>query len=472
MNNSHSVLICKQEKVIPFLTRLCTCSWYVRVCMENIATYGAQIGFPAMLIQEPIKYCLYARKSSEAEEKQALSIDSQTKEMLTVAERDKLNIIDIYRESHSAKDCGQRPVFNKMLADIKEGKFNGILVWHPDRLSRNAGDLGAIVDLLDQKKLIEIKTHSQRFTNNPNEKFLLMILGSQAKLENDNKSINVKRGLKTQCERGLWPSVAPTGYLNAQNKEQKCQVFIDPERAPTIKEMFKKVGHEGWSGRKLFRWLKDEARFKTRNSKPLTLANIYTILNNHFYYGTFEYPKGSGRWFQGKHFPIISKDLFDDVQKQLHLQIKSKGKNKEFAFTRMLTCGACGSGITAQEKYKTLKDGSVAKYIYYGCTRVRNINCNEKYIEEKDLIKQLLEIIDRIDLDKSGIKKKLETEIERHKKFHSGIMGKANEEYNAKDADVRNYAKYLLNEGSIFEKRDLLTCLKSKISLKNKKVIL
>ncbi len=117
--------------------------------------------------------------------------------------RDGLNIVDIYREFHSAKNCDQRPVYNQLRADIKSGKFDAILVWHPDRLSRNAGDLGAVVDLLDQKKLVEIRTHGQRFTNNPNEKFLFMILGSQAKLENDNKSINVKRGLKTKCELGL-----------------------------------------------------------------------------------------------------------------------------------------------------------------------------------------------------------------------------------------------------------------------------
>jgi len=129
---------------------------------------------PALRELEPIRYCLYARKSSEAEERQALSVESQINEMLTIAQRDGLNIVDMYRESHSAKDCGQRPVYNKLLADIREGKFDGILVWHPDRLARNAGDLGALVDLLDQKKLIEIRTYSQRFTNNPNEKFLLM----------------------------------------------------------------------------------------------------------------------------------------------------------------------------------------------------------------------------------------------------------------------------------------------------------
>jgi site-specific DNA recombinase len=439
--------------------------------METTTLYGAQIAAPTPQAAIAIRYCLYARKSSEAEEKQALSVDSQVKEMLAVAQRDNLEIVDIYRESHSAKACGERPVFNQLLADIRAEKFNGVLVWHPDRLSRNAGDLGAIVDLFDQKKLIEIKTHSQRFTNNPNEKFLLMILGSQAKLENDNKSINVKRGLKTKCELGLWPSVAPTGYLNSKNVTQKGQVFVDPDRAPVIKELFTKVGHNGMSGRKAFRWLR-EIKFLTRTGKPLTLSNIYVILNSHFYHGTFEYPKTSGRWYQGSHTPLITKELYDDVQKQLQLQRKVRGKNKEFAFTRLMTCGLCGSGISAEKKYKNLKDGSVAKYIYYGCTRARDINCKSGYLEERQLVAQLLELMDKIDLDKSGVRRKLETEIERHKKFHSSIMGMKEEEYRAKDVDIRNYAKYVLNEGSIFERRDLIGCLKSKLQIANKKIYL
>lgn len=417
--------------------------------------------------KEPIRYCLYSRKSSEAEERQALSIDSQIREMIEIAKRENLEVVEIYRESHSAKDCGQRPVFNQLLIDIREGKFQGVLAWHPDRLSRNAGDLGAVVDLLDQKKLIEVRTYSQRFTNNPSEKFLLMILGSQAKLENDNKSVNVKRGLKARCEMGLWPSVAPTGYLNSKNKDQPCQIFVDPDRAPVIREMFEKVGYQSWSGRKVYRWLK-EIGFKGRSGNPLTLSNVYMLLDNHLYYGTFEYPKKSGRWFQGAHVPLISKDLFDDVQKQLRIRVRSKNQNKEFAFTRMLSCGSCGSGVTAQDKFKSLADGSVAKYIYYGCTRAKNINCKEGYVEERVLIQQLLNIIDQVDLDKSGIRKKLQAEIERHKKFQFGILGVAQEEHSAKDVDVRNYAKYILNEGSVFEKRDLLGCFKSKVSLKDK----
>ena len=149
----------------------------------------------------PLRYCLYARKSTEEDERQAMSIESQVKEMRALAEREGLEVVDERREAHSAKDSGQRPEYNRLIADLKAGTFNAVLTWAPDRLSRNAGDLGALVDLMDQGKLVHIRTFGQRFANSPNEKFLLMILGSQAKLENDNKSVNVKRGLRSRVHR-------------------------------------------------------------------------------------------------------------------------------------------------------------------------------------------------------------------------------------------------------------------------------
>ena len=62
---------------------------------------------------EKVKYCLYARKSTEQDEKQALSIGAQIKEMKAIAEKDGLEIVEIKEESHSAKAAGQRPVFNE-----------------------------------------------------------------------------------------------------------------------------------------------------------------------------------------------------------------------------------------------------------------------------------------------------------------------------------------------------------------------
>ncbi len=420
-----------------------------------------------------MKYCLYARKSSEAEEKQALSIDSQVKEMLDLATKNAINVEEIYREAHSAKDCGVRPVFNQLIADIRIGKFNGLLVWHPDRLSRNAGDLGALVDLLDQKKLIEIKTYSQRFTNNPNEKFLLMILGSQAKLENDNKSINVTRGLRSRVEMGLWPSVAPTGYLNHPDRTMKCHVVVDPLRSHIIKMMFEKAAYEKFSGRQMFRWLKDEVKFTTKNNKPLTISNIYIILRNNFYMGLIEYPRKSGKWYAGKHEPIISQELFRKVQEKLDTNTHESKGDKEFAFTKLMKCGMCKSGITAEEKYKNLADGSIRKYIYYGCTKFHDKNCKNTYLPETDLVSQLIEIIDRIDINQVGIKGKLEKEIERYGDFRSKVLGMTEDDkIRQNKLDIRGYMKYILEKGAIQEKRELMQSFTSRLILINKRVVL
>jgi site-specific DNA recombinase len=431
----------------------------------------APIGTLARELQAPvrIKYCLYARKSMESEEAQILSIDSQIKEMIQMAEKENLEVVEIKKESHSAKEAGQRPVFNEIVEEVKSGKFNAILTWAPDRISRNAGDLGRIVDLMDGGKLLEIRTYGQKFSNNPNEKFLLMILGSQAKLENDNKMVNVKRGLRARCEMGLWPCTAPTGYLNSKNTDRRCHVEVDSHRSPIIKKMFEKIAYENYSGRRLHAWLKDEMKFKTRNGKVFSISNIYITLRNTFYYGTFEYPKGGGQWYTGKHTPIITKELFDAVQEKM-ISYSTKGENKEFAFTKLMTCTLCGSGITADEKFKKQQNGNVHRYVYYGCCRFKNKDCKSGYMREEDLIEQLAGFMDTIDLDEISIKEKIKDEIERNRKFQLGLLGVKEKSIKVGDIDIRNYAKYILRDGTILEKRELLTCLRSRITMAEKQV--
>jgi len=418
----------------------------------------------------PIKYCLYARKSTESEERQVLSIDSQIKEMLLMAEREKLNVIEIKRESHSAKETNQRPIFNEIIDELRQGKFNGILTWAPDRISRNAGDLGKIVDLMDAGLLSEIRTYGQRFTNSPSEKFLLMILGSQAKLENDNRGVNVKRGLRARVEMGFWPTMAPLGYLNQRLMDKKCQLIVDPARAPIVKRMFERVAHEGYSGRKLYNWLKFELNFYTRGNKPLTLSGIYRILDNPFYYGMFEFPKSSGNWYQGKHQAIITQELFEKAKAQLKRD-QIVRQNKEFSFTKLFTCGYCGSTICAEEKWKVLKDGTSAHYIYYGCGRAKDRNCRNKYIREEELIDELLKIIDVVNINELGMRTKLEDEIRRFNKLQKIVNGRSGQSLvEDNEVNIRQYAKYLLKEGSKSDKRELLGNLRSKLSYKDKKI--
>lgn len=407
------------------------------------------------------RYCLYARKSSEEDERQAMSIDSQIQEMLAIAKRENLNITEIRRESHSAKASGHRPVYNTILEDVDKGVFNGILTWAPDRLSRNAGDLGSLVDLMDRGLLKEIRCHSQRFTNNPNEKFLLMILCSQAKLENDNRGINVKRGQKARAEQGYRPCLPALGYLTERKAgESRSNVIVDPVRAPIIRQMFAKVAVERMSGRDVYRWI-CQTGFLTRAGKRMTLSMIYKVLHNPYYTGRFEYPVGSGRWFKGDYEPIINQQIFDDAQRILSAGQQREWGTKEFAFTRLMVCGGCGSGVTADEKQKQTKKG-IKRYVYYRCTHSRNMQCKEQPIREEDLIDQLIELLDGLDLNTSEVKRKIDDEFERFSKFATDVLG-ISDKQKAQKINQRKYVEYLLRNGTMEEKRELLESIRNKI---------
>jgi hypothetical protein len=193
---------------------------------------------------------------------------------------------------------------------------------------------------------------------------------------------------------------------------------------------------------------------------------VYLILQNTFYYGVFEYPRKSGNWYTGRHDPLISKELFDQVQQQIRSHV-IKVEDKEFAFTRLITCGLCGSGICADEKFKKQKNGNIHRYVYYGCSKSRDKNCSSGYINEDDLISQFQNLIETISLNETGIREKIKTEVERFKSFQQGLLG-IKEKVNVNDIEVRNYAKYLLKEGTNTEKRELLSCFNSRITLKNK----
>lgn len=422
----------------------------------------------ASTIGVPDRYCLYARKSSEEDERQAMSIESQIQEMLAIAKREGLNITETRRESHSAKASGHRPVYNTILEDIDKGLFNGILTWDPSRLSRNAGDLGSLVDLMDRGLLKEIRCHGQRFTNNPNEKFLLMILCSQAKLENDNRGINVKRGQKARAEQGYRPCLPALGYLTERKPgESRSNVVVDPVRAPIIKQMFEKVAVERMSGRDVYRWI-CQTGFLTRAGKKMTLSMIYKILHNPYYTGRFEYPIGSGRWFKGDYDPIINQQIFDDAQRILSAGQQREWGTKEFAFTRLMTCGGCGSGVTADEKQKLTKKG-LKKYVYYRCTHSRNMQCKEQPVREEDLIEQLIELLDGLDLNTSAVKRKIDDEFERFSKFATDVLG-ISDKQKAQKINQRKYVEYLLRNGTMEEKRQLLECVKNRIQLRSGKI--
>ena len=289
---------------------------------------------------------------------------------------------------------------------------------------------------------------------------------------NDHKGENVKRGLRAKCEMGWRPGMPPLGYFyDPTCRKGEKRIITDPDRAPIMRQMFERVAYQGQSDRDILQWL-NEMGFKTRSGCNMALSRIYLILRDHFYYGRFEYPLGSGIFYNGKHEPIIDKELFEKVQACLVHAPRLRPGTKEFNFVKIFKCGKCGSGVTASEKFKRLKNGGVNKYIYYHCIKFRDRYCDEKYIREDNLIGLLLQLFDNIPINKIRISEKLNQEVDRHRKFVNGILGQEVAEAQTNQVNIRNYAKYLLQEGTRDEKREIIGCIDATIFIKDSKIYL
>jgi hypothetical protein len=136
-----------------------------------------------------------------------------------------------------------------------------------------------------------------------------------------------------------------------------------------------------------------------------------------------------------------------------------------------MICGLCGSGMIGEEKIKKLTNGTEGRYIYYGCSRARDRQCKNTYIREDELIKRLIGLIDSLDIDRLGLKKKLESEVARFNKFQH-LTHTNDDTADFPKLNIKVYAKYLLQEGSSDEKQELLALLKSKILITDRQITL
>ena len=357
---------------------------------------------------QQIKYIIYCRKSSEQEDRQVLSIESQRNELLAVAQKENLKVVEIIEESHSAKKLG-RPKFSELTNKIESKFANGLLVWNASRISRNSIDTGKVVYLMDEKKLFEVRTPSQTFRDTPNDKFLLNLFCSQAKLENDNKGEDVKRGLRTKCEKGLYPAQAPTGYQNNKYEERgNKQIYPDPERFDMVRRMIDTMLTGIYSAPAVRRMATEEWGFRMPKGRKMGNNTIYYIFTNPVYYGMFEYPKKSGLWYKGTYKPLMTPEEYDRIQIILGRKGKPRPKTHIFAFTGLMRCGECGAMITAEEKDKKQQNGNIHHYIYYHCTKRKDKNCTQKCIEQKELERQIKLAVDDLtipaDLHEYGLK--------------------------------------------------------------------
>lgn len=353
-----------------------------------------------------LKCCIYARKSSEAEEKQALSLEAQLNACNEIKNKLKAKVETVFQESQSAKTPG-RVKFNQMIQEIEDGKIDSIITWKPDRLSRNPFDSAIILSLIDNNKLIQVITPSQTFNNDSMSKMMLGFFMLQAKFENDCKSDNVKRGLKIKAEKGWYPCVAPIGYLNTPNKDKGYKtITADSKRFPLIRKMWDLMLTGNHTVPKILKvanneWGLTTVKHRRQGGVSLSRSGLYKIFSSPFYYGEFKYPKKSGNWHKGKHKPMITKEEFNRVQKLLNRKLIAKPKKHIFAFTGLIRCGECGASITASIKIKHYKrTNRTVVYTYYHCTKRKQLPCHQSPITKKELESEIKQILSQIRISK------------------------------------------------------------------------
>lgn len=318
-----------------------------------------------------ITFRAYARKSSEQEERQALSIGSQTDWVGKIIQD--YNIVlnkneDILTETKSAKKSQTRPVFNQLIEDITKGKVQGIIAWQPDRLSRNAGDAGRLIDLFDEGKLKLIITNTQTFRNTPSDKFFFGMLCSQAKMENDHKSENVKRGLNKKAQMGYPPHMAKIGFLDDPAGQKGLKEWtIDPLRFPLIKKLLELYLTGRYSVPKLWLVARNELKLTTmprkrEGGKLISRSQMYTILQDPTYAGFF-YHGDTQYKLNEKLSRAITEEQYWTIQRMLG----SKGKPKPQKYPGLYNYfmrDRNGGSTTADHKQQLICSKCKKKFAY------------------------------------------------------------------------------------------------------------
>jgi DNA invertase Pin-like site-specific DNA recombinase len=292
---------------------------------------------------------LYCRKSTESEDRQVLSIESQTNELKGIALKRGLKFDQIFTESKSAHKPG-RVIFDKIIKLIEKNPSSNLFCWKLDRLARNAIDGGRIIWLLQQGKIKEIITPYQTFLPTDNVLSMYVEFGMSDQYSKD-LSLNVKRGNKTKLEKGGYTSLAPFGYLN--NKETKT-VVVDSLRAPFVEKIFRTFATGGYSLKDLSNKLYAEG-LRTKTGRKIHASLLYRMITNPFYLGIVVI---KGQHYRGNHTSLVSQELWDSCQ-SIFSGNRSKRQKHLFPLRGYVSCPLCGCMITASTR---------KGHTYYHCT--------------------------------------------------------------------------------------------------------
>ena len=322
---------------------------------------------------------IYCRVSSKEQEETGYSLPSQVKLLTEYANRKNYSIGKIFSVAESASGSKQRKIFAEMMDFISKHDIKNLIVEKVDRLTRNLKEAVVANDWIDEDDERNIHFVKQNLVLHRNsksdEKFRWDIEIVLAKKFISNLSEEVKKGQKEKIAQGWLPTKPPIGYKTIGDKGHKIHV-IDPEVAPFVKKVFELYASGNYSMEAIRQKLYSEG-FRTRGGNKPAKNRIEDILNDPFYYGSLRW--NDVVYPDGKHEPIISKELFDKAKNVRNRRIAPAYSKHSFQFKKMMRCGECNGTITAE-----LQKGTV----YYHCSHYND--CTQKpYTPEKEIEEQL-----------------------------------------------------------------------------------
>lgn len=327
-----------------------------------------------------LSYALYARKSTQGDDKQAKSLKQQIAECMDrVLLPNEITNVKIYQEKFSAKEPGTRAVFNSMLNDIRTGRINGLIAWHPDRLARNMKEAGEIIDLLDNKVIRDLKFATSTFENNPTGKMLLGISFVLSKQYSEHLSESVTRGNKRFTEdEGEFLGKFKHGYIVDTNRHLRP----DEDTFTLVQEMFRKR-LAGESQTEILKWIQSKEYKVRRFKKDAAAYNwdkdaISIMLRDPVYAGVLRYGMSHVILSEKYDFiPMISVEEYSRINNLdnltesnivSRLKVKS-GDIQADMLRQMVYCGKCNQTLTANLQPKNDPRTKELRnyYFYYKC---------------------------------------------------------------------------------------------------------
>ena len=313
----------------------------------------------------------YTRVSTIKQGEKGVSLQEQKSAIESYVKRNLLEIAEWFEEKETAAKRG-RPVFNRMMNLLKQGKASGVIIHKIDRSARNLKDWADLGELIDRG----IEVHFVNESLDLNSRGGRLSADIQAVVAADyirNLREETRKGFYGRLKQGIYPLPAPLGYLDMGKAKPK---EFDPQKAPFVKKAFELYATGGYTLESLVEEMYSLG-LRNRVGEKVSKAGLSIMLNNPFYIGTIKL-RSTGETFPGIHEPIITSSLFKRVQAILNNKTNTKCQKYDFLFRRTLTCKHCGYSLIG-ETHKG--------FIYYRCqTKGCPITClREETIEEEAL---------------------------------------------------------------------------------------